>query len=57
MARKSSLTDMLYRAARLSADGRAVRRGPSAVAKRAARKAVYREEGKVTRRIFKGFGL
>jgi hypothetical protein len=52
-----SLTDFLYKAARASADGRAVLGGPAGVAKRIVRKSVYREEGKVTRRLFRGFGL
>ena len=52
-----SLTNSLYRLARLSADGRAVRRGPSAVAKRAVRRRVYRSEGRVTRRFFRSIGL
>lgn len=37
-----SLTSLLYQAARLSADGRAVRKGPAAIGKRVVRKAVYR---------------
>jgi hypothetical protein len=37
--------------------GRAGRRGPAAVARRAVRRRVYRAEGRTTRRIFKGFGL
>jgi len=37
-----SLTSMLFRAARLSATGRAIRRGPKATAKRAVRIAVGR---------------
>lgn len=57
MARRGSLTDILYRLARASATGRAASRGPSSLAKRAVRRRVYREEGKATRRIFKSFGL
>ncbi len=57
MARRSSLTIMLFKAARASATGRAARRGPASLAKREARKAVYREEGKLTRRFFRGLGL
>jgi hypothetical protein len=57
MARRGSITDLLYRLARASATGRAARKGPEALAKREARKAVYREEGRLTRKIFKGFGL
>lgn len=56
MARRS-LTDFLYRMARASATGRAASKGPSSLAKRQVRRAVYREEGKETRRIFKSFGL
>ncbi len=41
-----SLTSMLFRAARLSATGRAVRRGPTAVAKRQARRAIGRVWGR-----------
>lgn len=52
-----SLTSALYRAARMSANGRSVRKGPSAVVKRQVRRAVYRKEGSITRKIFKGFGL
>lgn len=40
-----SLTSALFRAARLSADGRALRRGPAAVGKRIIRKQVYRSTG------------
>jgi hypothetical protein len=57
MARRSSLTNTLYRLARASATGRAASKGPAALGKRYVRKAVYRKEGTVTRRFFKGFGL
>jgi hypothetical protein len=57
MARRGSLTDMLYRMARASATGRAASKGPAALGKRYVRKAVYRREGTETRRIFKMFGL
>lgn len=57
MARRSSLTNMLYKLARASATGRAASKGPEALAKREIRKKVYRSEGKATRRIFKSFGL
>lgn len=57
MARRTSLTDLLYRMARASATGRAASRGPAALAKRQVRRRVYRAEGKATRRIFKSFGL
>ncbi len=51
-----SLTNTLYRLARLSADGHAVRRGPSAVAKRAVRRRVYRAQGNVTTKGFRTLG-
>ncbi|GGH93805.1 hypothetical protein ACFFGR_09270 [Arthrobacter liuii] len=40
-----SLTSILFHAARLSADGRALRKGPEAVGKRIIRKQVYRRTG------------
>jgi hypothetical protein len=49
------LTDLLYKAARLSATGRAARRGPAALAKRQVRRAVYRREGRATRRAARWF--
>ena len=57
MARKSSLTSLLYKAARASATGRAASRGPAALAKRQVRRKVYRAEGRTTRRILRKFGL
>jgi hypothetical protein len=57
MARKSSLTNSLYRAARASATLRAASKGPAALGKRQVRRAVYRREGSLTRKIFKNFGL
>lgn len=57
MAKKASLTDMLYRAARASATGRAASKGPEALAKREVRRKVYRSEGSATRRFLKMFGL
>ncbi len=57
MANRSGLTDLLYKLARASATGRAARKGPGALAKREVRRQVYKEEGKATRRLFKGFGL
>lgn len=57
MARKSSLTNVLYRAARASATGRAARKGPEALAKREVRRKVYRSEGTATRKLLKIFGL
>lgn len=35
----------------------AAAKGPVPLGKRLARKTVYREEGKLTRRILRGFGL
>ena len=43
-----SLTTWLFKAARASATGRAMRKGPEALAKREVRKTVYRKEGRVT---------
>jgi len=57
MARRGSLTNMLYRMARASATGRAASRGPASLAKRQIRRRAYRAEGRTTRRIFKSFGL
>lgn len=57
MARRGSLTDMLYKLARASATGRAASKGPAALEKRMVRKTVYKSEGRETRRIFKSFGL
>jgi hypothetical protein len=37
-----SLTNELYRAARISATGRAARRGPAALSKRMVRRRIYR---------------
>lgn len=42
MSKTPSITSMLYKAARLSADARAVSRGPAAVGKRIVRKQVYK---------------
>ncbi len=52
-----SLTNDLYRLARLSADGRAIRKGPAAVGKRIVRRKVYRSEGMATRRALRKVGL
>ena len=57
VARRGSLTDILYRLARASASGRAASRGPASFAKRVVRRRVYRAEGRATRKIFKSFGL
>lgn len=52
-----SITNTLYRAARLSADARAVRKGPAAVGRRIVRKSVYRSSAKATRRVLRVVGL
>ena len=52
-----SLTNTFYRLARASATSRAVRTGSGAVAKRQVRRAVYRAEGRTTRRILRKFKL
>ena len=57
MARKNSLTNILYRMARASATGRAAKKGPAALANREIRREVYKAEGKSTRRFLKTFGL
>jgi hypothetical protein len=54
MSRKTSVTSILYRAARTSADLRAVRKGPAAVGKRIIRKQVYRKTNGVLAQILKG---
>jgi hypothetical protein len=46
-----SLTSTLYSLLRLSRDVNAARRGPKAVAKRAARKVVYRGVAKILNRL------
>lgn len=45
MARRKSITNSLFRAARLSADLRAASKGPAAYGRRIVRKGVYRETG------------
>ena len=57
MARKNSLTNILYRMARASATGRAASKGSESLAKREVRREVYKAEGKSTRRLLKMFGL
>ncbi|MGA3217186.1 MAG: hypothetical protein ABSD97_16020 [Acidimicrobiales bacterium] len=57
MARKRSLTSQLYRAARLSNNARAVRRGPAATAERLARRKTYSKSMGVTGRILRALGL
>lgn len=52
-----SLTSALYKLARASATGRAVKKGPGAVAKRQVRRAVYRKEGNLTRKVFRNFKM
>ena len=52
-----SLTNDLYRAARLSADVRAASKGPKATAKRVVRKMAYKSTGRSTRRFLRAFGL
>ena len=48
-----SFTNMLFRMARASATGRAVRKGPGALGKREVRKAVYRKTGGQTARVLR----
>ncbi|NNN19346.1 MAG: hypothetical protein HKL84_05775 [Acidimicrobiaceae bacterium] len=57
MARRSSLTSQLYRAARLSNNLRAASGGPTSYAKRVVRRKVYAKQMALTRRMLKGFGL
>lgn len=47
----------LYRAARITGDLDALRRGPSAYLKRRARRVVYRNTGQLGRRISRTLGL
>jgi hypothetical protein len=47
----------LYRWARILGDAEAAEKGPSAYARRRLRRSVYREEGKLTRRLFRKLGL
>lgn len=48
-----SLRSMLYRIARLMGDVRAIRRGPRAIARRAARKGLMRIAGRAINRMIK----
>jgi hypothetical protein len=57
MARRSSLTNLLYRLSRASATGRAARKSPESLAKREIRREVYKSEGQATRKFFRGFKL
>ncbi len=50
-----NLTSMLYKLARASATGRAVRKGPSALGRREIRKVVYRKTGGQTARVLRKF--
>ncbi|MDQ0241184.1 hypothetical protein J2S94_003277 [Arthrobacter bambusae] len=49
-----SLTSLLFRAARLSADGRALRKGPAAVGKRLVRKQVYKRTNGLLAALLRG---
>lgn len=51
----NKLSAALYRAARLTRDVKALQQGPTAVAKRLARKAVYRQTNRAARTIIRGF--
>lgn len=57
MARRSSFTSQLYRAARMSNNLRAASQGPTAYAKRVVRRKIYGKQMSLTRRFLKGFGL
>jgi hypothetical protein len=57
MTRRRSLTSTLYRAARLSNNARAVRRGPAAAAERLARRKTYSKSMGATGRFLRLFGL
>lgn len=54
MARRRSITNDLYRAARFSADMRAVSKGPGAVVKREIRKVVYRKTNGLVASFLRG---
>lgn len=49
-----SITSMLFRAARYSADARAVSKGPEAIAKRLVRKQVYKTSNRVVAAFIRG---
>jgi hypothetical protein len=57
MARRSSLRSEIYRAARDLGNVQAASRGPSAYAKRVARRKVYRYTNGMTRHLLRDFGL
>jgi hypothetical protein len=50
-----NITNMLYKLARASATGRAVRQGPTALVRREIRKAVYRKTSGQTARALRKF--
>jgi hypothetical protein len=49
-----SLTSILFQAARLSADGRALRKGPAAAGKRVIRKQVYKRTNGLLAALLRG---
>lgn len=57
MARRGSVTDMLYKMARASNTARAASRGPVSLGKREIRRRAYRVTGRMTRRALRRFGL
>jgi hypothetical protein len=57
VTRRPTLTDQLYKAARLSATIRAASKGPVPLAKREIRRKVYVRQGTWTRAAFKTLGL
>lgn len=57
MARRSSLRSQLYRAARDMGNVQAAAKGPSAYAKRVARRKVYRTTNGLTQKLLREFGL
>jgi hypothetical protein len=54
---RRSLTSQLYRAARLSNNARAARRGPVEYEKRVVRRKVYGKTMGATRKFLRAFGL
>lgn len=57
MTRRSSLRSQLYRAARDLGNVQAAAKGPSAYAKRVARRKVYAKSNTLTRSLIRGFKL
>ncbi len=57
MARRSSLRSELYRAARDLGNVQAATQGPSAYAKRVARRKVYSSTNRLTHQLTRSFGL